>query len=335
MSTIAPMRELRGVDAEMFRSEIFPAAQPVVMRGLAAQWPAVAAGAQSAQAMADYLKRMGGAAQVEFFHGPPEIQGRFWYRDDHSGLNFERRSERLGAALDQLLSLIDAPAPPAIYAGAVSTPDIMPDFERDNPMPLVGREAAPRIWIGNKTTISTHFDISDNIACVVAGRRRFTLFPPEQLGNLYVGPLEFTIAGQPASMVPPDGKAHSEYPRYDEALAAAQSAELEPGDAIYIPYLWWHNVHALDPFSVLVNYWWDDSPLFSSPFVALVHAILAVRDLPAHRRTQWRGLFEHFVFEADEATAAHLTPRLRGIQAPMNAQSSRLIMNFLKRTLDN
>lgn len=45
--------------------------------------------------------------------------------------------------------------------------------------------------------------------------------------------------------------------RYAEAMAAAQVAELEPGDAIFIPYMWWHGVQALDPFNLLVNYWWN------------------------------------------------------------------------------
>ncbi|WP_204333426.1 cupin-like domain-containing protein, partial [Proteus mirabilis] len=84
----------------------------------------------------------------------------------------------------------------------------------------------------NRTSISTHFDASDNIACVAAGRRRFTLFPPDQTANLYIGPLDHNVAGQPLSMVDMATPDFARFPRFREALAAARTAELEPGDAI-------------------------------------------------------------------------------------------------------
>ena len=36
-------------------------------------------------------------------------------------------------------------------------------------------------------------------------------------------------------------------------------ADLEPGDAIYIPALWWHAVQATGELNVLVNYWWNEA----------------------------------------------------------------------------
>src|SRR6185295_10671014 len=100
----------------------------------------------------------------------------------------------------------------------------------------------------NRTRIAAHHDLPDNLACVVAGRRRFTLFPPEQLNNLYVGPLDFTPAGQPISRVDIDTPDLETYPRFAEALNAARRAELGPGDAVYIPALWWHDVLSLEDF---------------------------------------------------------------------------------------
>ncbi|AGH44341.1 cupin-like domain-containing protein [Paraglaciecola psychrophila] len=84
-------------------------------------------------------------------------------------------------------------------------------------------------------TVAPHFDEASNIAVVAAGKRRFTFFPPEQIKNLYIGPLDFTPSGQPISLVnlrDPDLK---RFPRYEEAYKNAMSVELNPGDAIYIP----------------------------------------------------------------------------------------------------
>ena len=57
------------------------------------------------------------------------------------------------------------------------------------------------LWMGSKTNVAAHFDSSDNIACVIHGKRRFTLFPPDQIKNLYIGPLDRTPAGQSISLV--------------------------------------------------------------------------------------------------------------------------------------
>ena len=209
--------------------------------------------------------------------GDPAIGGRFFYNDELTGHNFQRRPQRIVASIERLLALLDDPDPEALYVGAVPTPASMPGFTRDNTLALVDPTAVPRIWICNRVTVQTHYDISHNIACVVAGRRRFTLFPPEQLVNLYVGPLEFTLAGQPISMVRLDQPDFERFPRFREALATAQVADLEPGDALFVPYMWWHHVESRERFNVLVNYWWDETPQWQgSPFEALLHAIMAV-----------------------------------------------------------
>ena len=77
-----------------------------------------------------------------------------------------------------------------------------------------------------------HFDSPDNLACVVSGRRRFTLFPPEQLPNLYVGPLDFTPPAHALRLLDLAHPAYQAYPRFREALAAALVVDLEPGDAV-------------------------------------------------------------------------------------------------------
>jgi hypothetical protein len=331
MSTeFTPIRELRDVSPAQFRDEILPAGQPVLMRGAVADWPAVQAGRESPRAMADYLRALDNGTPTDTMIGDPAIGGHFFYNDDMSGHNFARRPQRISDSLDRLLALLDTPDAEALYVGAVPTPRNFPAFTRDNSLPLLDPAIVPRVWFGNRVTVQTHYDISSNIACVVAGRRRFTLFPPGQLVNLYVGPLEFTLAGQPISMVKLEQPDFERYPRFRQALAAARRADLEPGDALFIPYMWWHHVQSRERFNVLVNYWWEETPQWQgSPFEALLHAIMSVKSLSPEKRAIWKTVFDHYVFQEGGDPVAHLTQRQRGIQGDASPRLAEVIRQQL------
>ena len=328
------VREWRDVTPAIFRDEILTAQQPALMRDAVRDWPAVSAGKDSPRAMANYLRGFDTGASADTMIGDPAIDGYFFYNAEMTGHNFERRQERIAGSLDRLLALLDAPSPPAVYVGAVPMPSSLPGFIRDNNLALLDPAIIARLWLGNRVTVQTHYDLSNNVACVVAGRRRFTLFPPDQLPNLYVGPLEFTLAGQPISMVRLDAPDLERYPRFPAALAQAQGAELEPGDALFIPYMWWHHVESRDRFNVLVNYWWDETPAWQgSPFEALLHGLLSVRSLPPEKRAIWRSVFEHYVFQTGGDPVAHLPPQRRGIQGAASPQLAEVLRAKLLQEL--
>lgn len=302
--------------------------EPVVLRGQVADWPAVAAGQAGIEATARYVAGFDNGRPAEVMVGQPNIGARFFYSDDLRGFNFKRQQVPLAALLAELVRLAGEARPPALYAGAAATGEHLPGWAAANPLNLTAG-ATPRIWLGNATIVSTHFDTSPNLACVVAGTRRFLLFPPDQIANLYVGPLDVTMAGQPASMVDPDAPDLARYPRFAEALRHARVAALEPGDAIFMPPLWWHHVRAEGALNVLVNYWWDRDPQ-ASPFVALAHGLLALRDLPPAERAAWRQWFDHYVFGPDAASVAdHLPPFARGILGPPSPARSDRLKQFL------
>jgi hypothetical protein len=166
--------------------------------------------------------------------------------------------------------------------------------------------------------------MSNNLACCMVGRRRFTLFPPDQVANLYPGPLEPTPGGQVVSMVDLRAPDLDRYPRFIDALAAAQVADLEPGDVLFYPALWWHNVEALDPFNVLVNYWWNAAPAFmDTPMTTLLHGLLALRDRPDAEKQAWRAMFDYYVFGPPDQPAAHLPEMARGDLAPLDERAAR------------
>jgi hypothetical protein len=182
-------------------------------------------------------------------------------------------------------------------------------------------------------------DESNNVACVVAGRRRFTLFPPEQIANLYIGPLDFAPTGAAMSMVSLRDPDFTRYPKFRDALPAAQVAVLEAGDSIFIPPLWWHHVESLEPFNVLVNYWWDD-PLgagadakLDSAFDALLHGILSIRALPPESRGAWRAFFEQYVFGASGDSIEHIPRERRGILGELSPEQANALRAHLVKKL--
>ncbi len=308
------------VSPEKFRSEIYPRGQPAILRGAVRHWPAVQA-AKSPRALCDYIRRFDSGRPVGLLVAPPAIEGQFFYRDDMRGFNFARRKEGLGATLTELLTLMDAADPPATYIESALVADCVPGFSAENIFPLAGPSAVARIWVGNRLRTQTHYDLYDNIACVVAGRRRFTLFPPDQIENLYMGPFEFTLSGTPVSMVSPEQPDFERYPRFRQALETAQTGELAPGDAIYVPYFWWHHVQSLERFNALVSFWWNETPSrLGSLYNCLLHGVLAIRDLPENQRMAWRAVFDYFVFKTAGEPMEHLPPHARGALGSMTEE---------------
>ncbi len=308
---VKPIVEADRVEAETLRREIVPGYAPAVMRGLVRDWPAVRRGIEAPAAIREYLLRFANAKPVDTLRMLPSARGRIFYNERLDGFNFARDQATISSVLERMAKYARLANPASIAVQSASIPDCLPGFEAENRNPLLDPSVSPRIWIGNHVVTPAHFDESSNIACVVAGRRRFTLFPPEQVANLYIGPIGFAPTGTPISLVDfalPDA---ARFPRFTEALAAAQVAELEPGDAIYIPPLWWHHVESLSEHNVLVNYWWKDAPApaLDSALDALLLALLGLRDLPPSQRRAWRALFDHYVFAAGEETAGHIPAR--------------------------
>jgi Cupin-like domain len=320
------------VIAEAFPAHVLQSTEPVLMRGLVRDWPLVQAAQRSDAAFCDYLRAFGAQTRLALWRGAPDIGGRFFYNADFSSFNFRHEVNTFGALLDELL----AGTPDALYLGSTELDTAFPTLRQHNDLPvLAGFDPLVSLWLGNRTQVAAHFDLPDNIACVVAGRRRFTLFPPDQVCNLYIGPLDLTPAGQPISLVDHAQPDLKRFPRYAQALAHAQVFELLPGDALFIPSQWWHGVESLEPISALVNFWWRQSPAFmDTPLNTLMMALLSLRELPPAQRDAWRALFDHYVFDADDQTAAHIPPAARGILAPMNNDSARQLRAMLRNRLN-
>lgn len=331
------IREIHGLGPHSLPDEVLRSTQPLVLRGLVADWPMVHAARASLQAAVDYLKRFDhGGMPVVASVAPPEAAGRVFYNEDLSDFNFRREKVPFAVVLDTLRKYRDEKSPPSIYVGSTTLDTFLPGFREENVVDLGARNALASIWIGNRSRIPAHQDVPDNLACVVAGRRRVTLFPPSQLENLYIGPLDHTPAGQAVSLVDFHAPDHDRFPRFAEALRHAQVAELGPGDAVLIPSMWWHHMEGLEAFNVLVNYWWRQSPAWmDTPMNALMLAIMSVRDLPPVERAIWKDVFDHYVFNYDEATVAgHIPEPARRVLSPIDESRARHLRALLLQRLN-
>jgi len=329
--------EIAGVDPRALPEALLQSGQPVVLRGLVEHWPMARAGRASTSEAVAYLRRFEreAAPPAVVTVGPPEIGGRFFYNHDLTDFNFRREHVPLGVVLNTLLKYATEDSPPAIYIASTTIDTWLPGFRDENDLALGAREPLASIWIGNRTRIPAHQDVPDNLACVVAGRRRVTLFPPQQLSNLYIGPLDFTPAGQAISLVDIDAPDFDRFPKFAEALKHAQVAELGPGDAVFIPSMWWHYVQALEDFNVLVNYWWRQaSAWMDTPMNTLMLAIMTIRDLPPNQREIWDDVFRHYVFGANEATAEHIPANARRVLGPFDDEKARALRARLLQRLN-
>ncbi len=312
------MQNLQAIDVDEFKlpytiDHLVKAHKPVVLKGLVKHWPLVQMAKEKPTQMLQYIVDHDSGTEVDAIMLRPECGGRVFYNETLDGFNFIKNRLPLSKVLEQLARYTQFPSPPSVAVQSALMSQCLPSVLAEHAMPILPADIIPRIWVGNKITTPTHIDGSDNIACVISGRRQFVLFPPEQITNLYIGPLDFAPTPSPISMVNLREPDFNRYPNYSIALEHAQTAILEPGDAIFIPNLWWHHVESLDQINILMNYWWGGSNFSTadktSPYGLMMQALLSFKDLPPAQRQAWGHVFQHYVFSPDHP-ASHLPERL-------------------------
>lgn len=326
MTTFTPVEEHDDVGVGEVALAVAGRDTPVIFRGAVADWMLVRQ--PCVDALIDCLKSFDAGKPAEAFRQTSDGDGRYFYDESGRGFNFRRAGISMRDALEQLRLLAREESQEKVYIQSAPLGLHFPGLIEACNLP--GIEAAPRVWIGNRSITQTHFDLNDNLVCVVAGTKRFTLFPPEQTKNLYIGPLEHTVSGVPASMADIDRPDFEQFPRLREALAAGQVAELKPGDVLYVPYMWWHHVLSDMVFNMQINYWWNpavlQNPQNPQPMLALMSAILTVRDLPPSQNRAWKAIFDHFIFHQSDPVADHLPEAIRGLLGELKPEQRAAIL---------
>jgi hypothetical protein len=114
----------------------------------------------------------------------------------------------------------------------------------------------PRFWLGPAGTVTPlHCDYDDNIFAQIWGRKRIILSPPHHEEFLYPKEANAILFGSPFDPEAPD------FERFPLARQATMiECIVEPGDMLYVPAGWYHQVRALT-FSLSSNRWARAVPL--------------------------------------------------------------------------
>ncbi|MEW6998488.1 cupin-like domain-containing protein [Colwelliaceae bacterium BS250] len=319
------VEELDDIKVDNIPEWIFSADKPLILRNFASNWPLVQSGLESDEAACDLLRGYYQGVPVNACYGAPENNGRVFYNEQVNGFNYSVSKADLNLVLDKLLAHKDDNQPPTMYIGSTEVNSFLPGFKEQHSTSIDEFRPLTSIWIGNQSKIAAHYDFPLNLACSVVGRRRFTLFPPDQIDNLYVGPMELSPGGQDISMVDFDQPDFVKFPKFEQALANAQVAELNAGDALFMPSMWWHHVEGLDSINMLVTHWWRDTPAFMGrPNNALLMAMLSLRNLPKSQRKAWQSIFNHYIFDHDNEQIDHIPESAQGmLKTPIDELTAR------------
>ena len=230
-----------GLGADEFLERYYAANRPVVLAGEMDDWPALK------RWTPQYLKAAVGDRAVEFQAERTSAEDFEIYKDAH------RRRAPFSEFMDRILRP-DAGNEAYLTAynsnqNAEALSALHPDIGTlDKFLDPEGPAPHGMVWIGPAGTLtSLHHDLTNNFIAQVVGRKHVKLSPASEVGKLYN---ERHVFSEVADLER-DEVAAGRYPR----LAGLRSYDviLNPGDILFVPVAWWHQVKSLD-FSVTITF---------------------------------------------------------------------------------
>jgi hypothetical protein len=189
--------------------------------------------------------------------GPRPVTATFSATGSFNPLDPRSKIEKRVMPFDEAAACaIDRGDGPYCYVYQLSIADARADLRRDGLWPtwlgLLDHVRATNLWIGAQGCLTPlHVDGSHNFLLQVLGAKRITLFSPDQARFLYPAVDSQRPHLSRIDLRNPD---KNEFPLFEQARA--EQFTLEPGDVLYLPPGWWHEVESLDA-AVSINFWHD------------------------------------------------------------------------------
>lgn len=243
--------ELTG---EEFLDHYYAPSRPVVLGNAVSDWPACKKWSP------DYLLEKLGERTVEYQGGRTSDADFEMNKDRHKqSASFAEFMKLIGSGKDNDYYI-------TAYNSGVNQEALAPIGEDLGTLDEYLRHEPGRLeamfWIGPKNTFTPlHHDLTNNLLVQFVGRKRVIVASPAETPRLYN---DVHVFSRIRNVTAP-GVDLATYPLLDGA--AFQEIILKPGDALFIPIGWWHQITSLD-FSVSATYtnfrWpnegWQDHP---------------------------------------------------------------------------
>ncbi|KAG0723389.1 JmjC domain-containing protein 7 [Chionoecetes opilio] len=273
-----------------FHRQWVAANQPVVVRGVTQEWPALAKWSPA------YLRDKLGHKEVTVTVTPNGLADA-----PHAGYFVmpEERRMRFGAFLDVLENPESQPG--VFYVQKQNSnftdefSEILCDAASEIPWfseALGKKPDAVNFWMGDERAVtSMHKDHYENIYCVISGCKDFILLPPTDAPWIPYSsyapavyeethPGKFDIKPTGGNEVPwisidPLEPDLERYPQYKHASPV--KCRVKAGEALYLPSLWYHHVRQSQG-CVAVNFWYDMEYDVKFGYHKLLQALSWVRE---------------------------------------------------------
>lgn len=220
---------------EAFLRDFYAPGRPVLIDGAMAGWPALG------RWTPDYLCGLIGSAMVEYQGG----------RNGRADFELAKDRHKSRSSFRDFIALIRSKAGNDAYitaSNSAANREALAPLERDMGHLtdyLTAQHGMP--WIGPEGTFTPlHFDLTNNLLAQVTGRKQVILIPPSETPHMYHRRHVFSDVHDLT-----DEARLKQYPRARHARR--HEVVLEPGQLLYIPIGWWHQVRSLD-FSVMLTY---------------------------------------------------------------------------------